>query len=350
MTEPNTTPMKTSLKNDYSEGAHPRILNALTQYNSGQQEGYGLDQHCLAAAAILQKAIGDTSAEIHFLAGGTQTNMIALAAFLRPYEACICATSGHVATHETGAIEATGHKLLTIDTANGKIAPQQIEPVLQGHSSEHMVKPAMVYISNPTELGTIYTQEELDALFLFCQKKKLALYLDGARLGNAIMTKNSGLSLSGIYRSTDAFFIGGTKNGALLGEALIFSNQEKAQNLRYLIKQRGAMLAKGRILGIQFEELFRDDLYFQLAAHANAMAQRLAEELGKSGCQLLLSSPTNQIFPIFRKEHIHRLEKEFSFYLWQDVDTDHAAIRLVTSWATQPETIEHFLRCWREMK
>ncbi len=206
-----------------------------------------------------------------------------------------------------------------------------------------MVKPALVYISNPTELGTIYSQSELKSLYTFCKANRLYLYLDGARLGCAIMAEKSDITLADIYRYTDAFFIGATKIGALLGEALIFSQKSKAENLRYLIKQRGALLAKGRILGLQFQELFKDDLYFTLAAHANKMAQQLAAGLLAQGYQFHVFSPTNQIFPILRKDDIARIEEKFSFYTWQEIDRKHAVIRLVTSWATQPETIELFL-------
>lgn len=342
--------MRIHLKNDYSEGAHPQLLSALVRHNLEQEEGYGEDTHCLNAASILQEKLDDANAAIHFLVGGTQTNLIAIAAFLRPHEACICTSSGHIATHEAGAIEATGHKLLPIATTDGKITPQQVQQVLTEHSSEHMVKPAMVYISNSTELGTIYTKKELETFSHFCKENKLYLYLDGARLGNAITVKGSGLSLAEIYRYTDAFSIGATKNGALLGEALVLSNDEKAKDLRYLIKQRGAMLAKGRVLGIQFEELFRDNLYFQLASHANEMAQQLVTELKKEGCQFLYSSPTNQIFPIFKKRFIAHLQEKVSFYIWQEVDKDHVAARLVTSWCTQPKTIASFLRCWRNLQ
>lgn len=285
-----------SFKNDYSEGAHPSILAALTRSNSNQEEGYGLDRHSLEAITMIRAQVQDDKADIHLLSGGTQTNLIAISAFLRPHEACITARTGHIATHETGAIEATGHKLLALDTRDGKLTPERIAPVLAEHHFEHMVKPRLVYISNPTELGTVYSREELTAISQFCHRHDLLLYLDGARLGSAI-TCQSGLRLADVYALTDAFFVGGTKNGALLGEALIVRNPALRSDLRYLIKQRGALLAKGRILGIQFEELFRDDLYFLLAGHANAMAQKIAQALRQAGCPFSSTHPPTRSSP-----------------------------------------------------
>lgn len=331
-----------SFKNDYSEGAHPNILTALTTNNSSQEDGYGLDRHTLEAIAMIRSQVQDDRADIHLISGGTQTNLIAISAFLRPHEACITARTGHIATHETGAIEATGHKLLALDTRDGKLTPEHIAPVLAEHHFEHMVKPRLVYISNPTELGTVYNNEELTAISHFCRKHDLLLYLDGARLGSAIACQ-SGLNLADVYTSTDAFFLGGTKNGALLGEALVVRTPALKGDLRYLIKQRGALLAKGRILGIQFKELFRDDLYFELASHANAMAQKIAQALRQAGCRFLIDSPTNQIFPILPNDLIEKLNQHFDFYIWEKVDPSHSAIRLVTSWATPATSANAFI-------
>ncbi len=332
-----------SFKNDYSEGAHPDILQALVRYNSEQEEGYGLDSHSLHAAALIQNLVGDPGAEVHFISGGTQTNLIAISSFLRPHEACITVSSGHIATHETGAVEATGHKLLAVAGEQGKITPALIAPVLEEHYFEHMVKPQLVYISNPTELGTVYTRDELAAVSAYCKEKKLLLYLDGARLGSALVCREAMLDLKTVYSLTDAFFIGGTKMGAMLGEALVVRNPRLRDELRYLIKQRGAMLAKGRLLGIQFEELFDKNLYFQLAEHANSMAQLLAEKLAELGCGFWIDSPTNQIFPIMSNRAIERLSESFDFYVWEKVDKRHAAIRLVTSWATREEDVQSFI-------
>lgn len=344
-----TTPQKQhSFKNDYSEGAHPRVIEALTRTNLEQEEGYGLDQHSLNAVKIIQELVGDSEAAVHLISGGTQTNLIAISAFLRPHQACITANTGHIATHETGAIEATGHKLLTVENEDGKLTPELIEPVLEEHHFEHMVLPRLVYISNPTEFGTVYSYDELARLSQYCKEKELYLYLDGARLGSALVLKDAGLSFEKVYSLTDAFFIGGTKNGALIGEALVVRTKELQKDLRYMIKQRGALLAKGRIMGVQFEELLRDKLYLKLAAHANKMAQTMVRELKNTGCKFLIDSPTNQIFPIMSNQLIDTLSTHFDFYVWEKVDADHSAIRLVTSWATRQEHVERLVTIYKD--
>lgn len=332
-----------SFKNDYSEGAHPDVLEALLRNNTQQQEGYGLDRHSLSAVGLIKNLVGDPDAEVHLISGGTQTNLIAISSFLRPHEACITAKSGHIATHEAGAIEATGHKLLSVDTENGKLTPQLIAPVLEEHHFEHMVKPRLVYISNPSELGTVYTRDELSVLSEYCLHNNLLLYADGARLGAALTCQAAHLTLKDVYSLTDAFFVGATKIGALLGEALVVRNPALRKDLRYLIKQRGALLAKGRILGIQFEELFKNNLYMRLAQHANDMAQRMANELASMGCALWIDSPTNQIFPIMKNSVIEALSENFDFYVWAKMDGEHSAIRLVTSWATPSDEVQKFI-------
>lgn len=332
-----------SFKNDYSEGAHPLILHSLLEHNTTQEEGYGGDTHTKNAIEAIQFLVGDAMADVHLLSGGTQTNLIAISSFLRPHEACITATSGHIATHETGAIEATGHKVLPVDTESGKLTPELITPVLVEHHFEHMVKPRLVYISNPTELGTVYTKSELENLYAFCQHNKLLLYMDGARLGAALTCVDAELTMAEMYTMTDALFIGGTKNGALLGEALVIRNQHLQEDVRYLIKQRGGLLAKGGVLGIQFEELFRENLYFELAQQSNKMAQYMASELKAAGCSFLIESPTNQIFPILDNKVIEELQTEFEFYVWSKVDDTHSAIRLVTSWATPEKAVKEFI-------
>lgn len=337
-----------SFKNDYGEGAHPRILEALLKYNTTQEEGYGFDQHSQNAAALIRSMVGDPEADIHLLSGGTQTNLTAISSFLRPHEACICPTSGHIATHEAGAIEATGHKLLCVNTDNGKIHPELIEPILVEHHFEHMVKPRLVYISNPTELGTVYSKRELETLYAYCRSKNLLLYVDGARLGAALVYRKADLTLKDMYNLTDAFFIGATKIGALLGEAMVICNKQYRDDFRYLTKQRGGLLAKGRILGIQFEELLKDNLYFQLAEHANYMANYLAENLAKAGCTFWLDSPTNQIFPIIDNKTIEKLSLDYAFYVWSAINETHSAIRLVTSWATPQEAVEGFVQAYRK--
>jgi threonine aldolase len=332
-----------SFRNDYSEGAHPDILNALIQYNSTQEEGYGLDSYSQKAIALLRMLVGDANADVHLLSGGTQTNLIAISSFLRPHEACITATTGHIATHETGAIEATGHKLLAVSAPEGKLTPDLIEPLLLEHHFEHMVKPRLVYISNPTELGTVYGKNELITLQDYCREKNLLIYMDGARLGNALTSEGTDLTMRDVYQLTDAFFVGATKNGALLGEALIIRNTDLRSDVRYLIKQRGGLLAKGRLLGIQFEALFINNLYFELASHANNMAQNMVAALQEAGCSFWLKSPTNQIFPIIDNRVIAILADSYGFYVWAKINATHSAIRLVTSWATTDEAVQEFV-------
>ena len=329
--------------NDYSEGADPKILNALLATNLEQAEGYGEDCFSTEAISLIQQHIGRTDIDVHLLAGGTHTNLTALSAFLRPHEAAIAAHTGHILVHETGAIEATGHKILSLATTDGKIAPADIQAVLDSHTDEHMVKPKLVYISNPTEIGTIYTKPELEVLSSFCRQRDLYLYIDGARLGSALCVKESGLCLADLGRLADAFYIGGTKNGALLGEALVICTEAIKPDFRFHMKQKGALLAKGRVLGLQFRELFQDNLYFQLAQHANDMASLLRQAIQDAGFAFLTQSPTNQIFPILPHWLIEKLQQNYAFYIWSKVDAEHSAIRLVTSWATPPEAVQAFI-------
>jgi threonine aldolase len=338
-----------SFKNDYSEGAHSSILNALVESNFEQEEGYGEDCYTRKAIAFIKEKMGRNDVDIHFLSGGTQTNLTALAAFLRPHEAAMAASSGHILGHETGAIEATGHKVISIDTEDGKLTPEHLIKVLEGHPDEHMVKPKLVYISNSTEIGTIYKKKELEELRKFCNDHQLFLYMDGARLGSALCSKGNDLKLSDLPDLVDAFYIGGTKNGALLGEALVISCDILKEDFRYHIKQRGGLLAKGRLLGIQFLELFRDNLFFDLAIHANRMAEMLREELRKANLKFLTESPSNQIFPILPNSVITELEQKYTFHIWEAVDSDYSAIRLVTSWATKEDAVAAFIEDIRKL-
>ncbi|WP_226671186.1 threonine aldolase family protein [Metabacillus litoralis] len=332
-----------SFKNDYSEGAHPRILQALMETNFIQEEGYGGDQFTQRAVELIKQHIGNGDVDVHLLSGGTQTNLIAISAFLRPHEAAIAASTGHIFTHETGAIEATGHKIIAVDTTDGKLTPDHVEKVLNEHPDEHMVKPKLVYISNSTEIGTIYLKKELMQLSECCKKNNLLLFMDGARLGSALCSTVNNLELSDISSLVDAFYIGGTKNGALLGEALIICLESLKEDFRYHMKQKGALLAKGRLLGIQFQELFKDNLYFELASHANEMAEKLNNELKKEGFSFLTNSPSNQIFPILSNTLIEELQTKFAFHVWEKVDKEHSAIRLVTSWATKESEVVAFV-------
>lgn len=333
-----------SFKNDYSEGAHPRILNALIESNMEQADGYGEDTYTEKALAVLKEKMNRSDVDIHLFPGGTQTNLTALSAFLRPHEAAVSACTGHILVHETGAIEATGHKVISIDVADGKLNPGYVQSALDCHTDEHMVKPKLVYISNSTEIGSIYVKSELQALSSFCRAKGLYLYLDGARLGSALCSEENDLTLADLAELTDAFYIGGTKNGALMGEALVICRDSLKEDFRFHIKQKGALLAKGRLLGIQFYELFRDDLFFQMAEHANDMARRLRTEIARMGYPFLTHSPSNQIFPILPNEIIARLEEKYAFYVWSKIDDTQSSIRLVTSWATPAEAVEAFLK------
>ncbi len=337
-----------SFKCDYSEGAHPRIIKALTQSNLEQTEGYGEDIYTQKAVELLKQRIGSDNIDIHLIPGGTQTNLTAISAFLRPHEAAIAAETGHILVHETGAIEATGHKIIPVGTEDGKLKPFQVKAALEAHTDEHMVKPKLVYISNSTEIGSIYNRGELEELSRFCRENNLLLYMDGARLGSALCCEESRLELSDLAALTDAFYIGGTKNGALIGEALVICRDDLKEDFRFHMKQKGALLAKGRLLGIQFLELFRDNLFFELAAHANKMAGLIRDEIKKAGFGFLTYSPSNQIFPILPDKVITRLEKNYGFYVWSKVDADSSAIRLVTSWATKDEVIAEFIEDFKK--
>lgn len=332
-----------SFKNDYSEGAHPRILSALVESNLEQTEGYGEDPYTLKAAELLKERIGRRDVDIHLFTGGTQTNLTVISAFLRPHEAAIAANTGHILVHETGAIEATGHKVISVEVKDGKLAPAHIKSALEAHTDEHMVKPKLVYISNSTEIGSIYSKSELEQLSKFCRENKLFLYVDGARLGSALCSEENDMELSDLGRLVDAFYIGGTKNGALMGEALVICRDSLKEDFRFHIKQKGAMFAKGRILGIQFLELFKDDLYFNLARNANKMAGVLKNGISEAGYSFLTHSPSNQIFPILPNWLIDKLQEKYSFYLWEKVDENNSAIRLVTSWATKEEIVNSFV-------
>lgn len=333
---------KYSFKNDYSEGAHPAILQRLMETNLQQTIGYGEDEFCDEARAWIKTYLQKDSA-IHFVSGGTQANLIVISSILKPHESVIAVESGHIAVHETGAIEATGHKVNTVPTIDGKMTIDEIQNVLNLHTDEHMVKPKMVYISNSTEVGSVYTKAELTAIYDFCQANQLYLFVDGARLGSALTSSKSDLTLEDFANLTDVFYIGGTKNGALIGEAIIINTPQLNEDFRYHIKQKGGMLAKGRLIGIQFAEMFKNDLFFEMGKHANAMAKKLAEGIAAKGYDFLTVPSSNQIFPILPHQEIERLHEKFEFFVWQKIDDEHSAVRLVTSWATPEEQVDHFL-------
>ena len=338
-----------SLQNDYSEGAHPSILTLLTQTNLEQSAGYGEDAYCLQAAAYIKQHLQAPQAAIHFVSGGTQSNTVIIKSILRPHEAVIAAQSGHIAVHETGAIEATGHKVITMPVANnGKLTPVAVRAAVSAHTDEHMVKPRMVYISQTIEIGSVYSVAELRALRACCDELGLYLHIDGARLG-AALAANSELSLAIIAEVADVFYIGGTKNGALLGEAIVIVNPDLQADFRYGMKQHGALLAKVRILGVQFVGLFAENVFFECAAHAHEQAMVLAQGLRDLGCGFLTEPQSNQIFPILPNTVITALLEQFAFYHWQDINDTDSAVRLVTSWATDSDNVKAFLRVAAEL-
>ncbi|MBR2047908.1 MAG: aminotransferase class I/II-fold pyridoxal phosphate-dependent enzyme [Oscillospiraceae bacterium] len=331
---------------DYCEGCHEAILRQLIATNMEQTSGYGTDSHCANAARLIRQACCAPDADVHFLVGGTQTNLTVIDAALRPHQAAVCANTGHIHVHETGAVEATGHKILALPSEDGKITAAQVRALVKAHredeAMEHTAQPKLVYISNPTELGTIYSKQELTALSNACRELGLFLFLDGARLGYGLMCRENDLTMADLAALCDAFYIGGTKVGALFGEALVISNPLLKEDFRYLIKQHGGMLAKGRLLGIQFETLFDNNLYFQISKHALAMADRLREAIAQAGFSFYAESPTNQLFPILPDSLLAELSKTYAYTYQCRVDEHSSAIRLCTSWATREEHIDAF--------
>ena len=330
--------------NDYSEGCHEKVLEALVKTNLEQTPGYGEDHHCASAAAKIRKLCGREDLAVHFLVGGTQANLTVIAAALRPHQGALGAATAHINVHETGAVEATGHKVLWAPSEDGKITAAQVADAVDAHwadaSFEHTVQPKLVYISNPTELGTLYTLSELEALSQVCREKGLYLFLDGARLGYGLAAEGNDVTMEDLARLCDVFYIGGTKVGALFGEAVVISNKALAQDFRYLIKQRGGMLAKGRLLGVQFDALMEDGLYFKIAKKADAMADQIRASLRKGGYPLAVEGITNQIFPILPDKVLAELEKKFVFCPNGRIDETHSFIRICTSWATTQEAVD----------
>lgn len=329
--------------NDYSEGCHSRVLDKLISTNMEQTPGYGEDAYCKEAAGHIRRLCDNENLAVHFLVGGTQTNMTVIAAALRPHQGVLSAHSGHIHVHETGAVEATGHKILSLPSEDGKITAEQIRQAVVSHyadgSAEHIVQPKMVYISNPTELGTIYSKAELTAISQVCREHGLYLFMDGARLGYGLTAHGNDLTLADIAQLCDVFYIGGTKVGAMFGEAVMFSNLELSRDFRYLIKQRGGMLAKGRLLGVQFSALLEDGLYFEISKKANALADQIRQTLDALGYPYLVPGVTNQIFPILPDDLLAKLGKDFSFSEQERVDDSHRAVRFCTSWATTEENV-----------
>ena len=332
---------------DYTEGAHPSIIEKLTETNMEQTIGYGMDEHCKHAAELIKEACNAPDADVHFLVGGTQTNVTVIDEALRAHQGVICASSGHINVHETGAVEASGHKCITIPSEDGKVYVPEVREILASHyangGDEHMAQPKMLYISNPTEWGTIYKKEELIALYELCKEYGIYLFLDGARLGYGLMCKENDMTLADIAQYTDVFYIGGTKVGALFGEAVVITNPQLKPDFRYAIKQHGGMLAKGRLLGVQFETLFTDNLYFDIAKHAMVMAERIADKFADLGVEFTVASPTNQIFVALPKAAIVELGKTYKFEPMGTKDAEHDIIRICTSWATKEENVTALL-------
>ncbi|MDU1903524.1 MAG: aminotransferase class I/II-fold pyridoxal phosphate-dependent enzyme [Dysgonomonas sp.] len=341
--------IKYSFTNDYSEGCHPRVLEELAKTNLSQQAGYGEDTYTQESISIIRGLIDDNTAAVHLVVGGTIANLLVLASALKPFESVIAADTGHINTHEAGAIEATGHKIETVRTADGKLRVEDIKPLLDKFPLYHTVLPKVVYISNSTEIGTIYTKRELTDLSDFCKSANLILFMDGARLPSALMAPSNDLSLGDIARLTDVFYIGGTKCGALLGEAIVITNDLLKGDFAYHIKQRGAMMAKGRVLGIQFLALLKNGLIFDLAIHANRMAMKIVNEVDRIGFSFLTEPSSNQIFPVLPYGVIEKLALKYDFYIWEQVDEEKAAIRLITSWATAEEKVDSFIRDLKEI-
>ncbi|MDL2211568.1 aminotransferase class I/II-fold pyridoxal phosphate-dependent enzyme [Erysipelotrichaceae bacterium OttesenSCG-928-M19] len=340
-----------SFQNDYSEGAHPRILKALVESNLVQTEGYGLDPYSQQATEILKQRLGNQNVDIHFLMGGTQANIVALSAFLKPYEAVISTHEGHIYTHEAGSIEATGHKVISIYSQNGKLDVQMIDKVVkEHHGDDHMVIPRLVYISNSTELGTNYTKQELVALREYCNAHDLLLYMDGARLGAALTSTRNDVAFADLCNLFDAFYIGATKTGAFNGEAVVIVNDSLKPNFRRNIRQHGAMVAKSKTIAIQFIELFKDELYLKLASHSNKMSAMIKQGFIDAGYSLFIDSFTNQQFPIIPNQLLAKFDEKYLTSIWCPYDENHTVIRFVTSWATKEANVLELIEDMKKFK
>jgi len=332
---------------DYLEGAHPRIMQRLMETNMEQHCGYGEDAICEKARKTIKGLCNAPKADVHFLVGGTQTNLTLLSAALKPWQGVISADTGHIAVHETGSVEACGHKVIELPNINGKLDAGQVSEYCRLHFSdeahEHMVMPGAVYISNPTEVGTLYSREELIAMRGVCDRWNLVLFLDGARLGYGLASPENTLDLPFLAETCDAFYIGGTKQGLLFGEALVISNDSLKKDFRYIIKQKGGMFAKGRLMGVQFEEMMKDGLYMELSEHAIRLAMKLKAAITEMGYPFLFDSPTNQQFPILPDSLLDELKKKYSYSYQKRMDSEHSAVRFCTSWATKEEYLDSLI-------
>ena len=339
---------------DYLEGAHPRIMQRLMETNLDQTPGYGEDAYCEQARATIRRLCKAADADVHFLVGGTQTNFTLLSAVLKPWQGVVSADTGHIAVHETGAVEATGHKVIALPDENGKLTAERVDRCCRLHfsdeSHEHMVMPGAVYVSHPTEVGTLYTRAELKALRAVCDRWGLVLFLDGARLGYGLASPENDLDLPFLAEVTDAFYIGGTKQGLLFGEALVITRADIGRDFRYIIKQKGGMLAKGRLLGVQFEEMLRDGLYMELSRYAVELAMKLRDALRDMGIPFMIDSPTNQQFPILPDALLEVLKRDYSYATIERIDEEHTAVRFCTSWATKEEDVDRLIGDLKRLK
>lgn len=337
-----------SFESDYIEGAHPKILERLTETNYEALLGYGADRYCSSAKEKIKKACECDNADVYFLVGGTQTNQTVISSMLKSYEGVVAVETGHVSLHEAGAIEYSGHKVIQLPHKDGKMSADDLEKYLSDfyadESHDHMVFPGMAYISHPTEYGTLYSKKELESLSAVCNKYKIPLFLDGARLGYALASFETDVTLPDIAKYCDVFYIGGTKVGALCGEAVVFTKNNAPLHFMTLIKQHGALLAKGRLLGIQFDTLFTDDLYFKISRHAIEQSKRLKELFLQKGYTLYSDSPTNQQFLLIENNKLAKLREHVEACFWEKADDDHTVMRFATSWATRPEAIDELAK------
>ena len=338
---------------DYAEGCHPKILEKLTETNFMQTPGYSEDAICDAARAAVRKVCGTPHADVHFLVGGTQANTTVISHILRPWQGALCADTGHIAVHETGAIEATGHKVLTMPNSNGTISAQQIHDYCTNHwndgAHEHIVQPGMVYISFPTESGTLYTKQQLTDIYAACKQWDLPLFIDGARLGYGLMSPACDLTIEELASLCDVFYIGGTKCGALFGEAVVITSDKLKKDFRYSIKRHGGMLAKGRLLGVQFLTLMEDGLYFEICKQAVAYALEIRKAFEAKGVEMYGTSMTNQQFPILSEAQMKHFDSRFAYEYWGRYDDSHHIVRFCTSWATKQENMDALLKAIKDM-
>lgn len=337
-----------NFESDYIEGAHPLILERLAQTNMEALSGYCVDKYCESAKKKIKAACKDKNAVVEFIVGGTQTNQLVIDSMLKPFEGVVAAHTGHVSVHEAGAIEYTGHKVLTVPGHNGKMHSDELEQFIADFyadgNHEHMVFPGLVYISFPTEYGTIYSKKELTDISRVCKKRKIPLFIDGARLGYGLSSPKNDLKLSDIAKLCDVFYIGGTKVGALCGEAVVFTHNNEPAHFVNLTKKHGALLAKGRLLGVQFDTLFTDDLYFKISHNAIKQAMVIKKALKDKGYKFLLDSPTNQQFVVVENSKLAKLKKVVQYGFWEKVDDTHTAIRFASSWATTDEKTAELIK------